>query len=164
MNIFVFQVPTIFWWDNFDRNVETTSESGSLHTTPGIAFQEVDGCTMRSENVSLPESKRRSIELPDETNTAQATVHPKKDPPLFSEVNIKDGDPDADKMCSQLLIMWKSVRFLCFDDQIHPKFSGWIINQVQKTDSKKTSMTYLPPISSPITEYDPIIQMFKVSR
>ena len=67
-------------------------------------------------------------------------------------------------MCLQLLILWKSIRFLSSDDQTHPKFSGWIISQVEKTDSKKTSMTYLPPISSPITEYDTIIQMFKISR
>ena len=28
--------PTIFWWDNFDRFVDTGSEGGSIHNTPGI--------------------------------------------------------------------------------------------------------------------------------
>ena len=56
------------------------------------------------------------------------------------------------------------MRFLSSGDQIHPRFSGWIITQLQKAESKKTSMTYLPPISTPITEYDTIIQLFKISR
>ena len=165
MNIFSFQVPTIFWWDNFDRSGKTSSGSGSLYTTPGITFQEeVDVFTMRGENISILKSNRRLIKLSDETNDAHATIHPKKYPPLFSGISIKKSTPDVDKICSQLLILWKSIRFPSFDDQTHPRYSGLIINRVQKADSKKISMTYLPPISSPITEYDAIIQMFKVSR
>ena len=32
--------PIIFWWDNFDRFVDTGSGGGSVHNTPGVAFQE----------------------------------------------------------------------------------------------------------------------------
>jgi hypothetical protein len=34
------QVTTTFWWDNFDRNIETASGAGSIHNTPGIVFQQ----------------------------------------------------------------------------------------------------------------------------
>lgn len=119
---------------------------------------------MRNEGVSIPRSNRRSLKLPDETNNAHATVHPKKEPPSFAGKHTNEANPAAGRMCSHLLVIWKSIRFLSSGDQIHPKFCGWIINQLQKADSKKTSMTYLPPIPTPITEYDTIIQMFKVSR
>ena len=54
----------IFWWDNFDRNVETASGAGSIHNTPGIAFQEHSpAAVMRQEDITFPISKRRSIQL-----------------------------------------------------------------------------------------------------
>ena len=31
--------PTVFWWDNFDRFVDDNVGVGSIHNTPGIAFQ-----------------------------------------------------------------------------------------------------------------------------
>ena len=30
----------MFWWDNLDKNVDRTSDGGSIHVTPGIVFQE----------------------------------------------------------------------------------------------------------------------------
>ena len=32
--LFYLQVPTIFWWDNFDKNVDKSVGSGSIQTTP----------------------------------------------------------------------------------------------------------------------------------
>lgn len=32
--------PTMFWWDNFEWFVDTSTEGGSIQNTPGIAFQE----------------------------------------------------------------------------------------------------------------------------
>ena len=37
---------TTFWWDNFDRNIETASGAGSSHNKPGIMFQEESVCTV----------------------------------------------------------------------------------------------------------------------
>ena len=57
-NFVLFQVSTIFWWDNFDRNIETALGAGSIHTKPGIAFQEDSATTvMRQEDISIPKSK-----------------------------------------------------------------------------------------------------------
>ena len=33
-----FKVPTVFWWDNFNRKIDRLSGSGTINTTPGIAF------------------------------------------------------------------------------------------------------------------------------
>lgn len=32
--------PIMFWWDNFEWFVDTSTEGGSIQNTPGIAFQE----------------------------------------------------------------------------------------------------------------------------
>ena len=51
----VTKVPTVFWWDNFDRNIETTTGAGSIHNTPGVVFQEkTEHCIERNEDVNLP--------------------------------------------------------------------------------------------------------------
>ena len=54
-----FKVSTIFWWDNFDRNIETVSGAGSVHNTPGVVCQENSAAAvMRHENVSIPRPKQ----------------------------------------------------------------------------------------------------------
>ena len=40
-------VSTIFWWDKFDHFVDTGTGGGSIHNTPGIAFQEETSDTVR---------------------------------------------------------------------------------------------------------------------
>ena len=39
--------PAIFWWNNFDRFVDASSGENSIHSTPGVAFQQ------RTENTAL---------------------------------------------------------------------------------------------------------------
>ena len=107
-----FKVSTIFWCDNFDRNVEAASGAGSIHNTPGIAFQEHSAAAvMRQEDITISKSKKRSSA-----------------------------------------------------NQTKPRFVGWIVRRFQQAHSKATLMTYLPPISFPITEYSTIIEMFHQSR
>ena len=72
-----------------------------------IVFQEVYGCTLCCENATIPKSSKRSIDLHEMTNNAYKTVHPKKNPSLFSGENVREGNTDANKICSLLLIMWE---------------------------------------------------------
>ena len=158
-------MPTIFWWDNFDRNIETMSGSGSIHNTPGIAFQETSlQAVARKEDVSIPKSKRRSIQVASQLKEAEKKISPKTNPPTFDGqmcVQVKD---NIDLIAKKLLVIWKTVRHLSSEDQMHPRFVGWIICLFQKAASHATKMTYLPPIQTPITEYQTIVQAFKVSR
>ena len=80
-----FKVSTIFWWDNFDRNIETVSGAGSVHSTPGVVFQENSAAAvMRHEDVSIPRSKRRSIQLSTENVDKRVAINPKAEPPSFA--------------------------------------------------------------------------------
>ena len=145
--------------------METASGYRSIHTTPSFAFQKGLGTTVRNDEISIPKLKRRSIQLTEKTEVVHAAIQPKKELPSYSGMNLDKPNPATDKMFSHLLVVWKSIRFLSSEDQIHPRFSGWIAaTQLQQPESKKTTMTYLPPIPTPITEYDTIIEMFKVSR
>ena len=56
--------PTILWWDNFDRFIDSSSGENSIHNTPGVAFQEKTENTVLRADKSIPKSKRRSLELP----------------------------------------------------------------------------------------------------
>ena len=156
---------TIFWWDNFDRNIETASGSGSIHNTPGIAFQEISSeAVNREEDISIPKSGRRSISLVNKPKATEVKANPKTNPPTFDEEMRPEVNNNADKVAKKLLTIWKSVRKLSANDQIHPRFVGWIISLFQKHASQATKMTYLPPIQTPITEYETIVQVFMVSR
>ena len=55
-------MPTVFWWDTFDKNVDRAGGCGSIHFTPGMAFQEeVSGADFKKLNVNIDRSKRRSL-------------------------------------------------------------------------------------------------------
>ena len=77
-----FQVSTIFWWDNYDKNTETNAGGGSIHVTPGIAFQEVgEGSIPNYEIRSIPKSNRRSLTLKElEDIGNEHHVNPKTNP------------------------------------------------------------------------------------
>ena len=82
---------------NFDRNVETASGSGSVYTTPGVAFQgEGDGSKIRNEEIGIHKSNRRSIQLTKETDSACATIKS----PSFAGLSINEENTGADIKCA----------------------------------------------------------------
>ena len=124
---------TTFWWDNFDRNIETASGAGSIHNTPGIVFQEQSKSTItRDTNVSIPKSKRRSITTQEEYHHS-TTINPKAEPPSFAESIAIHVEQETEEKCNNLLLLWKSARYLCSADQLNPRFVGWVILLFKKT-------------------------------
>ena len=100
------KVLTTFWWDNFDRNIETASGAESIHNTPGIMFQEESACTVkRNENVSIPKSKRRSIRLEDMRPIQATAINSKKDPLSFAEKDPVQVENHEQMYCNNLLIV-----------------------------------------------------------
>ena len=118
------KVLTTFWWDNFDRNIETASGAGSIHNTPGIMFQEESACTFnRNENVSIPKSKRRSIRLEDVRPIQATAVNPKKDLHLLTKILFK-----LKTMSKCITIIYRSLLLhLTSLNQVNPRFVGWVI-------------------------------------
>ena len=61
-----FTAPVTFWYDNFDKFVDTGTGAGSIHNTPGIAFQEELANTVIRGDISIKKSQRTSL-LDEET-------------------------------------------------------------------------------------------------
>ena len=81
-----------------------------LHDSRGITFQEKGvGTTVRNEEINIPKSKRRSIQLTEATDVIHAAIQPKKEPPSYSGMNLDKPNPATDKMCSNLFVVWKSI-------------------------------------------------------
>ena len=73
--------PTVFWFDNFDSFVDNNTGAGSIHNTPGVAFQEETSATMRRPDASIQKSKKRSLsDLEEAPATKIPKINPKKNP------------------------------------------------------------------------------------
>eukprot|EP00794_Sanderia_malayensis_P000996 gene996-312_t len=98
-------VPTFFWWDNFDCKKENTA--GSLHTTHGIAYQEeTENCIRQSTDITIDRCNRRSVAV-QPVNLEKRKIAPHKNPDLFTELEKMEFNVDyADK----ILLLWKLMR------------------------------------------------------
>ena len=160
--------PVIFWWDNFDSFVDTGNGAGSIHNTPGIAFQEETVETTRRNDVTIKRSKRTSLMENETIPLKRLKIDPKKNPQKFVDLDsasepAKAVDNTAQWTCDKLLNLWKLLRKVNEEDQVYSNFTGFVINAL-KSHTKKTVMTYLPPIETPITEYGTLFEMFTRSE
>ena len=160
--------PVIFWWDNFDSFVDTGNGAGSIHNTPGIAFQEETVETTRRNDVTIKRSKRTSLMENETIPLKRLKIDPKKNPQKFVDLDsasepAKAVDNTAPWSCDKLLNLWKLLRKVNEEDQVYSNFTGFVINAL-KSHTKKTVMTYLPPIETPITEYGTLFEMFTRSE
>ena len=154
----------MFWWDNFDRNIETSSGGGSIHNTPGIVFQEQSSDTLwQNREINIPQSNKRSIQL-QEIEPIRVSVNPKTNPGLFIGPMPVQTKLEKHKEVVKLHNLWKVLRLIYSVEQVHPRFAGWLITKFQIPQSFQTVMAYLPPIQRPITEFGTIIEMFVTSR
>ena len=143
-----FQVSTIIWWDNFDRNVETSLGIGSIHNTPGIAFQEDSvWAVLRKEDVSIPKTKRRSVKPSAAEIQPSVKISPKVSPPSFAGKTVCPDRNESQMLCEKLLLTWKSARYLNSTNQRNPWFVGWIVQKFQRAwhiriYAKQSNMAY----------------------
>ena len=149
-------VPTVYWFDNYDSFVDNNTGAGSIHNTPGVAFQEKTDSSFIRPSVTIPKSKKRSLSLDREETPATkvSKINPKKNPPqILANVN-----GDENRLGDHSLELWKIARHQCRNDQRYPRFTGFVI-ELRKEEKTKTMMTYLPPIEKPITDYGTLFEV-----
>ena len=157
-------VPTFFWWDNFDQNIESMTGHGTIHTTHGEAFQEhCPSSIVRDETRSLTRSKRRALAPITEEPVPQNRVSAHTEPPPLSTGTSVIGI-EGNLHCRNLHLLWTFARIVNNNEQTFPRFIGWITRTLQDKEVKKTELTYLPPIHKPITEYGTMFEIFYQSR
>ncbi|XP_065053916.1 uncharacterized protein LOC135682802 [Rhopilema esculentum] len=153
-------VLTYFWWDNFD--VQKENVPGSLHTTHGIAFQvESPGCIKTLTNVETEKTQRRTVKC-NPLALPQRKIVSHTEPVLFEA--IANDEFDGRYHC-KLLFLWKLMRRIFYQSpQCISRFVGWVVLVFGKPESRATTLTFLPPIAKPITDYSTVIECIKQSQ
>ena len=158
-----------FWWaDNFNQTLESTTGHGVINSTHLVQFSEPkDSATAASGfTLNIPRSKGRS--LPSSDSNLPSIIIDKKKEPKVKCVPV----PDHTALQIQEVVdsfhifqfIWMLSRRLSSSDQIVPSMSGWSvkIQEIFGETSQKTTLTYLPPIDSPITEFSTMAKVFDV--
>jgi hypothetical protein len=143
-------VLTYFWVDNFDMLVDKQSGGGSINTTHLMAFQELNSESVeRNETLAIPYSKDRTVN-PVSKKVITPFVNKRKEPPLFSseKTQLTDLNNINDKY-----FVWLWLRKQNQFDQVLPNFPGWLLQHRKNANLKKTITTYLPPITTKVTDY-----------
>ena len=161
-------IPTWFWTDNFDVAVEKQmGESGSIHTTHLMAFQEVsDDLHVKENDTRIPLDKpksRRISKAPTGKDEPTHKVNVNAEPPYFNKdtpFGTEFNEPLTEKFW-----FWVIFRHHNAKNQMIPNFSGWLLQQRQAeipiSSLKQTTETYLPPIVSKVTEFKTIETYFE---
>ena len=93
-------------------------------------------------------------------------VDNKKEPPIISsDLSVPVSNQISEEVDTflALYVFWLVLWHLASRDQILPRFSGWCIINMQNNlePLKKTIVTYLPPLNSPITEFGTVYKLFE---
>ena len=158
-------IPTWFWVDNFDVLVEKAGGGGSVNTTHLVAFQEpgIRGID-KDLHVTIPRSRKRKLSIPmDETSNAYL-VDRAAEPPTISPTSSQGNSfttPDTD--FNNSMFTWIYFRNVNHSDQAVPIFTGWRLfgNKPRPQNFQQTVETYLPPITSKVTEFVTISKYMK---
>ena len=147
--------PTFFWVDNFDVTIDRLAGGGSVNTTHLMAFQEKTNDTFtQQQDLIVPKRRSRRLFYEDVTIPCKP-VDAKKNPPALSHDRKFEYDSqDFNKM----FYLWVFLRSKNSFDQIIPNFKGWMtqIRDFNYDSPEKTVETFLPPITSKVTEFQTI--------
>ena len=160
---FYFKVPTVFWWDNFDRKIDRLSGGGTINVTPGKALQEIVACSRTEEfTINIEKSKLWSFLLRESTPVKIDSVDPKGNPKRFKTVNNRNTEKcDQETRDLLLLTLWK----LMCNAEIYqgvPRYVRFLASIYARKDVALTKMTYLPLIHTAITEYRTLLKIFEI--
>ena len=137
---------------------DTVSGKTFLDITNIVAFQEHESLSALPKNTSsVPKSKRRPIPCDQSRTTDTPIVDAKKEPTVFSKDEVNQRiNPEDVKTVSRTVEIWCELRLLMSSDQTIPMLSGWLTglrNLNAEIPIRKTQETFLPSITSSITEY-----------
>ena len=119
---------------NFECNKKYIQ--GSVHTSHGVAFQEVSSnTTLNNVDEQITPSGRKSLKVIG-CALPPVNINPKKPPKGFEKENI-DGTGINNERFSEILTLWKlSRRIFGGDKQLIPRFIGRVIKVFKKQDAK----------------------------
>ena len=147
---------TVFWADNFDKNVDKEIGGGAINISTMMAFQEYgDGVVDADRRISVEKTRLRNINV--ESFDHNISFHNKQEPNITKFIRVERVTYDFASEFSSKLFTWLYLRYSNRFDQVFPTFPGMLLKlRIKETKEKskevsKTVETYLPPLSSKIT-------------
>ena len=154
-----------FCWDNFDINEQTSSGSGTTHSTHGIVIQQVNANTVPMEsNISIPKTKQRSVKY-IETPLPHCYSTKRNEPsPVDYSTTIQPNNAATNQ---ELLFhtVWTVARAIFNKGHTVPDWAGWISKTAPMSSVTSQSVIgYMAPILHPITDYATVQQCLVLSQ
>ena len=142
------RVPTAFWWDNFDRNIDIKAAGESIHHTPGEVFQERTAptipCQLKHE---MTKTNRQSLVAEEEEPHFVSKINSKCNPGTkLRQQTVRNGN--VFNIIDELLALWKAFRYAGIEKNTIALFEGLVVKLFGRTDLQRTYLTYLPPITT----------------
>ena len=153
-------IVTVFWVDNFDVKVERQSGGGSVNTTHLMAFQERNGRCIDYSSVAISRTKKRKFTSEEIHSIPTFNIDASIEPPTLGSMSTSESPcfDSSEFNCS--LFIWVYLRKTNSFDQAVPNFPGWLLKIRKKVEPQisldKTQETYLPPITTKVTEFQTI--------
>ena len=154
-------------WDNFDLNEETPSGGGTTHSTHGIIIQESQSEMTHSQaSLTFPSTEKTKQRSAKHETVVLEPCYLKKrpEPPKVTKL-VADSEP-TNPCNSETDTVWVVARNLNKDDQIVPSWGGWVSLTGDKGEGeeKRTTVEYMPPVNSPITDNATVKHVLKISQ
>ena len=158
-------VLTVFWAENFDKNVDKETGGGAMNMATIMAFQESAIGALGAEcKVSVPKTKSRMVTLNFDKHSIVFYDKHESNITSFERVENESNGCPCEFSCK--FFTWL---FLCHCnrfEQIYPNLSEMLLRLWQKQFNKsamvsKTIETYFPPLTTKFTDPQTIFSYLK---
>ena len=141
---------TLFWVDNLDKKIESEKGGSCINMTVMTAFQE-----FHKKKVSIEKTKSRKLVINEVSSSIPIKSYEKQEPVLsFSKYQHLYSQSEMDLFGAKYFF-WGYLHHVNSFSQVYLSFPGWLVNMRAKQVNvplKKTVETYLPPLSTKVTD------------
>ena len=132
---------------------------GSINTTHLMAFQEDQNHEKNVNTISVPRKKSRKLFYGYINIERKQKIDVNKGPENIKESNI-EYSREKEVLFNKMHFVWAYAQKQNSFNQVIPIFKGWTLNirtmNNENTEIKKAVETFLPPITSKVTEFSTI--------
>ena len=111
----------------------------------------------------MTKANRRSLIVEEEEPHSISKINPKCNPGIMLGPKSVRNE-NVFNIIDELLALWKAFRYAGIEKKNIPRFACLVVKLFGRIDLQHTYLTYLPPITKPITEYGTIIEIFYQAR
>ena len=111
----------------------------------------------------MAKTNRRSLIVGEEEPVSISKINPKCNPGIMLGPKAVRNE-NVFNIIDEHLALWKAFRYAGIEKKNIPRFACLVVKLFGRIDLQHTYLTYLPPITKPITEYGTIIEIFYQSR